>query len=367
MAFQKQSPQLRYQLTRDQSEAIRQVIATANEAIRDREEDEHRYDQLDRAYSHLCITLLDHHLHQEIDQSIVIGFFAVLGIKEDLSEEARSIQFHEAATYTPLLSAFIKVAQFLVLRESLFIQEQVGAEPLTTTIRLLHSKCIVYSTNSPVNWAQRMRALGKGIRETSTSLGHIIWSDDGEQVTYKELELTMSGLRSFLSAEIHETLAELRDLTFSSDPAVVAGTVPTLRPFDLNILKDNPSNRQPGWNFLKDPRNPSLHGHERFLLRRLFGSDSLREIFLTGPDQEAWRVREVEAYLAAVDRFLARLALLIHITGGQPGRGTELFSLQPANTLHGFLRNIFIENGMVSFVTFYHKGYSVSGLIKIIH
>jgi hypothetical protein len=30
-------------------------------------------------------------------------------------------------------------------------------------------------------------------------------------------------------------------------------------------------------------------------------------------------------------------------------------------------RNIFIENGLVSFVTFYHKGYSVEGCVKIIH
>jgi hypothetical protein len=61
------------------------------------------------------------------------------------------------------------------------------------------------------------------------------------------------------------------------------------------------------------------------------------------------------------------LLLLIHILGGQPARGTELLSLQLRNTIHGLRRNIFIENGLVGFVTFYHKGYSVSGSTKIIH
>jgi hypothetical protein len=61
--------------------------------------------------------------------------------------------------------------------------------------------------------------------------------------------------------------------------------------------------------------------------------------------------------LRQVDTFLQRLLLLTHITGGQPARGTELLSIQYCNTVHGLLRNIFIENGLVSFVTCYHKGY----------
>jgi hypothetical protein len=68
-----------------------------------------------------------------------------------------------------------------------------------------------------------------------------------------------------------------------------------------------------------------------------------------------------------VDAFLERLLLLIHLTGGAPARGTELLSLQAYNTQHGLRRNIFVENGLISFVTFYHKGYSITGSTKIIH
>jgi hypothetical protein len=59
--------------------------------------------------------------------------------------------------------------------------------------------------------------------------------------------------------------------------------------------------------------------------------------------------------------------LLLHITSGQPSRGTELMDLQHCNTAHGRRRSIFLENGMVSFVTFCLKGYSITNSTKIIH
>ena len=83
--------------------------------------------------------------------------------------------------------------------------------------------------------------------------------------------------------------------------------------------------------------------------------------------QVVWRSAAVYHYLKQVDGFLERLLLLIYITAGQPGRATELLSLRHINTVHGRHRNIFIENGLVSTVTVYYKGYSVSNSTKIIH
>jgi hypothetical protein len=45
----------------------------------------------------------------------------------------------------------------------------------------------------------------------------------------------------------------------------------------------------------------------------------------------------------------------------------ELFSIRYRNTMSGGTRNLIIEHGLVSFVTSYHKGYSVSGSTKLIH
>ncbi|KAJ4392413.1 hypothetical protein N0V91_011401 [Didymella pomorum] len=55
------------------------------------------------------------------------------------------------------------------------------------------------------------------------------------------------------------------------------------------------------------------------------------------------------------------------MAGGQQARGPEIMSIRHSNTVKGGHCNIFIEDGMVVFVTRYHKGYSVSGDVKIIH
>ena len=68
-----------------------------------------------------------------------------------------------------------------------------------------------------------------------------------------------------------------------------------------------------------------------------------------------------------MDAFLERLLVLILLRAGQPARGTEILSLRHANTVNGHHRNVFIEGGMVSTVTTYHKGYSTTGNTKIIH
>jgi hypothetical protein len=59
--------------------------------------------------------------------------------------------------------------------------------------------------------------------------------------------------------------------------------------------------------------------------------------------------------------------LICHMVGGQPARATELIGMRYANTKQGGLRNIFIDRGMVAFVTTYHKNYQRTGKMKIIH
>jgi hypothetical protein len=57
----------------------------------------------------------------------------------------------------------------------------------------------------------------------------------------------------------------------------------------------------------------------------------------------------------------------MHMTGGQLAHSPEILSVRHRNTVQGSHRNLFIEDGMVVFVTRYHKDYEVKGDIKIIH
>lgn len=58
---------------------------------------------------------------------------------------------------------------------------------------------------------------------------------------------------------------------------------------------------------------------------------------------------------------------LLTNTGGQPARAPELLGMRWKNTASGGIRNIFIDEGLVSFVAIYHKGYRSSGNIKVIN
>ena len=58
---------------------------------------------------------------------------------------------------------------------------------------------------------------------------------------------------------------------------------------------------------------------------------------------------------------------LCGLTGGQPARGTEILSVRTRNTAAGSVRNVFVEDGLVAFVTRYHKGYEMSAREKTVH
>jgi hypothetical protein len=120
-----------------------------------------------------------------------------------------------------------------------------------------------------------------------------------------------------------------------------------------------------GWSFLLDPRNKlDLSGQDRWLLNRVRDIRQLRKRFLPNEKSPIWCMQAAEAYISMTNAFLEQLLLLIHITSGQPARGTELLTVQWRNGSHGLRRNIFIENGLVSLVTAYHKGLQYLGINK---
>ena len=56
----------------------------------------------------------------------------------------------------------------------------------------------------------------------------------------------------------------------------------------------------------------------------------------------------------------------MHMYLGQAARTTKIMSIRHQNTSNGGIRNVFIDRGMVLFVTAYHKGYEFSKHTKIV-
>jgi len=74
----------------------------------------------------------------------------------------------------------------------------------------------------------------------------------------------------------------------------------------------------------------------------------------------------VHKYYRRVEQFQEQLLLLMHLTGGQPARAPEIISIRHRNSSNGGVRNMFIDSGIVLFVTVYYKGYEYSERTKVI-
>jgi hypothetical protein len=305
-------------------------------------------------------------LYGDVYDSLVVGFTAVLAVQETHEGVLlKRPRLSEAVRYTPYLSAIVKISQLLVAERALLAVERDEADYPAQALEEMQVRFMVHGTRSPLCWVQKLRAYGKAIQDTTTSLGRISWSDDGEVITYKTMRLTMTLLRGVVAATLASAQKQLADLLLVHPDEDREAVVP---PLSLRSLQDNPAESTPGWNFVRHPANTMLHGYEKWLLNRVLDNTWLQKDFFESRLQARVRLRAVEDYLSQVDRFLEMLLLLVHVTGGQPARGTELLTVQYCNPEDGQgRRNIFLENGLVSFVTFYHKGYSISGSTKIIH
>jgi len=62
----------------------------------------------------------------------------------------------------------------------------------------------------------------------------------------------------------------------------------------------------------------------------------------------------VRIHLQRIARFLELLCLAVHLTGGQPARGSELLSIRWRNGAYQD-RNLYVINEQLAVVTRYHK------------
>lgn len=315
--------------------------------------------RMDRVCLWLCVSLLDHQLRGSLFESVVLGFLAVLGI------DPSNATLQEAYSYTPVLSRFIKISQLLILQRAVSEVEEGRAEYPSDLLEEMCGRFMLDNTASPLAWAIRLRALGKKMMTSTTAQGFITWSEDRDVLNYKDLTLKMSDFRAFVTEQVQKAQSSLRRVLLLHEEEEFVQVMPRL---PLGEVKDNPANVAPGWCFLYDQRNQHIfEPGDKWLIKRILGLDWLQQEFVRLDDNSglSWKVDSIRAYHKEVARFLELLLLVVHLTAGQPARGTELMSLRYLNS--SFHRNIFVEHGLIATVTSYHKGYSIQGSTKIIH
>lgn len=132
-------------------------------------------------------------------------------------------------------------------------------------------------------------------------------------------------------------------------------------------LRDNPVKNTPGWNFMQDTRNQSEVDGQWWLYNRIGENENIKRKFVKAGRGLTWNRSQIEGYMHQVMEYREKLLMLMHITGGQPARAPELLSIRHSNSIKGGHRNVFVEDELMVFVTRYHKGYAISGDVKVIH
>lgn len=336
-------------------------------------------DKIQKCLLNFCLSLLDHQTEtDELECPLVIAL-AVLGVKET--------GFHGPESYPSMLSSIIKISRFLVCRysyeESTTLRPQsndelgsesedislidlgleLGSGPLTRLTTLVN-QFMISGSHSPMDWLLSLRAYGIKIAQNTTSPGQIDWN--GDTIAYRNISFSLLDFRGFIHGLISSTRSILiNDILFESYFTHSTSQIPEIPWGDIH---DNPLDPTPFSDFLSNSRsNFQLSNSARWLWDRIMSNPILYRRFRKSNSQGDWKHKRLERFFSIIHQFLEKLSILFDITGGGPPRGTELLSIRCSNSVNSGHRNIYYENGLLCYVTFYHKGYSISGSTKIIH
>jgi hypothetical protein len=188
---------------------------------------------------------------------------AVLGVKED--------GWKGAEQYPPILSAVMKIARFMVVQQGLELSELFDDDELdsdsayesddSSYLRQRRRKgClqlvqeiidwfIVRGSHSLMQWMLDLRTYRLKIYYNTTSHGHVKWVGQDEML-YKDLQFNIAQFRGMVHGLVTESWRIIIDeLLYSGSRA--AEPIPSV-PWES--FRDNPTDKQPRWNFLKDHR-----------------------------------------------------------------------------------------------------------------
>ena len=357
--------------------------------------------RLQRACLDFCIELLNQTVTTHEYDSALVCALAVLGVTEN--------GWKGVDRYPQVLSSMIKIARFMVIQKALEItkpsdnnhfnsnsvcdfsnssdESDIGQEPQRRRqkgclrwVGEMMDGFMVRGSNSPMQWMLDLRTYGMKIQLNTTATGHVGWNGKDE-LLYKSAQFTMPQFRAMVQGLVETAGGLMDELLFCGERyGKEAPVVP------WHSLRDDPTNEKAGFNFLQDQRTRMPVDGMKWLFDQIGRDKSVQKQFVRPGSESGVKRKGVEEWMRKVIELQAKLLVLMHvtgglremfhsrdwpatlitITGGQPARGTEILGIRHTNTAEGH-RNIFIEDGMVVYVTRYHKGYQLKGDVKVIH
>ncbi|KAF3029165.1 hypothetical protein E8E12_000446 [Didymella heteroderae] len=274
--------------------------------------------------------------------SALVHFLAVLGIDEETT------RLRVAEDYPYMLAGVVYCTRVLAIEYLLpSARRESHGKPERKMFLQQRRRFLRDGSYSPMSTMISLLAYSKKIAMNTANSASTQWSRDmsilhlhGRPIVIKRFKAMVGGVLKQAEDMLWEQLMYISD-------GAERFSIP------LERVQDDVTFTSRGYSFLSRPGNELGAGFE-WMVRRLVRSQTGQKMRAGG----RWHHRHVRRYLRKVDRFLELLLFLVHTTGGQPARGTEITTARYQN---GFLqdRNIFVMDGQVVFVSRYHKTQSL--------
>lgn len=266
-----------------------------------------------------CIALLDQQISRREYDSALVCALAVLGVEEG--------GWKGANQYPPILSAMIKIAQFMIIQQAVklegpFQSDQCNSDDeleliqeqkvCLSLVKKMIDQFMIRGSHDPMQWMLDLRTYGLKIHYNTTASGNIDWV--GDQILYKSIQFSMGEFRSMVHGLVMKTRRMLMEELLFNGPKK---DIPIIL---WHTLQDNPMEGRPGWNFLQDTRSQLPVEGPMWLFNRIGQDPAIQAQFIkhgagTVPNQQG-----VELYMGQVMEFQEKLLILMHITRGQPAQ-----------------------------------------------
>ncbi|KAL2823523.1 hypothetical protein BJY01DRAFT_256600 [Aspergillus pseudoustus] len=185
---------------------------------------------------------------------------------------------------------------------------------------------MIRGTHGPMQTLLDWRTYGLKVYYNTTALGHVGWIGD-DKLLYKDMYFTMGVFHGFVHGLVGSARELLREILYISPPTTTKATSTSTMDFPpilWSVLYNNPTQGKKGWCFLQDTRTRWLVKGKQWLIQQLRSEPAMQHQFIRRGQVQAQLVAQ---YLTRVARFKEKLAVAIHITGGQPARAPELLSI----------------------------------------
>jgi hypothetical protein len=208
------------------------------------------------------------------------------------------------------------------------------------------------SSNTPFATVSSIKQLGFSQGSTQNGFTQVEWAllpngdydtncllVKGEAVNFRELTPQLQDALSSTDKELRENLL----LKMRIKHSIV----------NTSTYFDDFTSNEPGYSFVTDDRNQTLVSESSALFKFICTEDEQRELFFTGSEGTLDKGC-LRRYLEKAASFSKKLLFLIHVTGGQPPRGTELNQVLAVNTSTSF-RSIYWKSGGIVVSVSYNK------------